>query len=62
MDSIQCFHKHIFNLITLINNLANIKKKKSHGDANYFQFYVVVVVHALNERPSGEQRLSTETR
>lgn len=43
----------IFNLITLINNLANIKKK--HGDANnYFQFYAVV--HALNERPSGEHR------
>lgn len=42
----------IFNLTTLINNPPNIKKK--HGDENYFQFYAVV--HALNERPSGEHR------
>lgn len=48
MDSIQCFHMHIFNFIMLISNLANIKR--SHGDANYFQFHVVA--HALNERPS----------
>lgn len=28
MDSIQCFHMHIFNSIMLINNLANIRKKE----------------------------------
>lgn len=29
MDSIQCFHMHIFNFIMLISNLANIKIKEA---------------------------------
>lgn len=50
---------HISSLITLISSLANVKEYSSRGDANYFHFNAAV--QTLNERPSGEHRLSTET-
>lgn len=57
MNNTQHFRMCIFNLVALINNLANVEKKPQ-GDTNYFQFNAIV--HELNERLSGEHRLSTE--
>lgn len=50
MDSIQCFHKHIFNLITLINNLANIKKKKKAMVMQIIFSFMQLSMHLMKDQ------------
>lgn len=51
MDNTQHFCMCIFNLIKLISNLDNIKKKTkpNYGDANYFQFYALCM-HLMKDQ------------